>query len=57
MNREPIELAWIEHCQEQMNRCPNEKAIWETAIRESMERLESYRMEREKQQAVQKPNS
>ncbi len=52
MNREPIELAWIEHCEEQLARCPNERAIWETAIRESRERLEADRLEREKQQAV-----
>jgi hypothetical protein len=57
MNREQIELEWIEHCQEQMNRCPNERAIWETAIKESRERLEAYRLEREKQQAVQNPNN
>jgi hypothetical protein len=56
MNREPIELAWIEHCEQQLAHCPNEKAIWETAIRESRERLEAYRLERDKQHPVRNPN-
>ena len=56
MDREPIELEWIKHCEEQLERCPNEKAIWQTAIRESKERLEAYKLERD-EQAVRKPNS
>ena len=53
MNREPIEREWIKHCEEQLARCPNERAMWEKAIEESLARIEAYKIE----QAVQKPNS
>ena len=53
-----IEQEWIKHCEEQLERCPNERAIWETAIRESRERLEAYKlMDRNEHQAVREENS